>query len=116
MGLYQSNFSFDGAPPALEVVRAEVLRRLGSLADLEGLEVDGQTVVARSMLGPFTHPVVCAVLEELGGQAVDIVNGLPVKADIPDWARAPLSELTWSSRMAIRYRWWAWFFGTAKRH
>ncbi len=113
MGLYQSNFRFEDLPD-LEVVRVEVRRRLGDLSGLEGLEIQGQTLVARSMLGPFTHPVVCAVLEEMGGQPVSIVDGQPVSAHTPEWAHAPISDMSWSDRMAIRYRWWAWFFGTAR--
>lgn len=40
MGLYQTSFRFEGPPPDLEAVRAELRRRLGSLRGLEGLELD----------------------------------------------------------------------------
>lgn len=60
------------------MVRGEARRRLGSTRGIEGLELDEQTIVARSTLDPFTHPVVCAILEEKGGRAVDIRTGQPI--------------------------------------
>jgi len=113
--LYQSNFRFEDAVPNLDAVRAEAERRLGSTGGIEGLEIDGQTVIARSMLDPFTHPVVCAILLELGGRPVSIKDGQPVAPDVPPWAHRPIRELPWRRRMSIRYRWWAWLFGTARQ-
>lgn len=114
MGLYQSNYRFAGAPPDLDAVRVEARRRLGGSRGIEGLELEGRTVIARSMLDPFTHSVVCAILEEMGGQAVNIRDGRPIVSEVPAWAHKPLREMTWRDRMAIRSRWWAWLFGTMK--
>lgn len=113
MGLYQSSFRFDDALPDLDAVRAEVRRRLGSDWEIEGLEIEGRTVIARSMLGPFTHPVLCAVLVEMGGQPVSY-RGEPIEAAIPSWAHRPIREMRWRDRMSIRFGWWAWLFGTAR--
>lgn len=114
MGVYQSNFRFEGPLPDLDAVRDEVRRRLGSPLDgIYGLEVEGQTVEATSMLDPFTHPIVCAVLQELGGQPVSVRDGQPIASEAPAWAHKPIREMAWSDRMAIRYRWWAWFIGAA---
>ncbi|HMA91252.1 MAG TPA: hypothetical protein VKP30_01140 [Polyangiaceae bacterium] len=113
MGLYMDHFRFDGALPDLDAVKSEVERRIGSAWGLDGLEVKGQTVCAYTMLEPFTRPVTCAVLQELGGQYVDL-NGEPRALPIPEWAHRPIREMRWSERMAVRYRWWAWFFGTAR--
>jgi hypothetical protein len=116
MGLYQSNFRFEGELPNLEAVRTEARRRLRwyGADQIEGLEVQGQTIIARSMLGPFTHPVLCAVLQEMGGQPVSLFDGRPEDAPVPTWAHAPISDIPWRDRMAIRYGWWAWLFGTAR--
>jgi hypothetical protein len=114
MGLYQSNFRFEGALPDLDAVRAEAHRRLGGTYGIEALELEGQTVVARSMLDPFTHPVVCAILQEVGGRPVDICDGQPIASEVPAWAHKPIREMAWRDRMAIRYRWWAWLFGTMR--
>lgn len=50
------------------------------------------------MLDPFTHPVVCAVLEARGGQPLSLRDGTPVRSRVPDWAHHPLRELTWGER------------------
>jgi hypothetical protein len=113
MGLYQDHFRFDDGLPDLNEVRAEAGRRLGGTGGIEALYAEGQTVVARSMLDPFTRPVVCAVLRERGGQYVGF-DGEPRDARIPAWAHRPIREMAWSERMAVRYRWWAWLFGTAR--
>lgn len=115
MGLYQSNFRFDGPLPDPESVRAEARRRLDSPRGIEALEIDGSTLIARSMLDPFTHHVVCAILLELGGTPVSLRDGTPVHLDVPPWAHHPLREMPWSERMALRYRWWRWFFGTVTK-
>lgn len=114
MGLYQSNFRFEGALPDLDAVRAEACHRLGDANGIEGLELEGQTVVARSMFDPFTHPVVCAILQEMGGRPVDIRDGHLIASEVPAWAHKPIREMAWRDRMAIRYRWWAWLFGTMR--
>lgn len=111
MGLYQSNFRFEAVRPDLEVVRTEARRRLGSARGIEALEFDGQTLIARSMLDPFTHHVVCAILVEMGGQPVSLRDGTPVHLEIPAWARHPIRDMPWRERMAVRYRWWGWLLG-----
>lgn len=113
MGLYMSKFRFDGALPDLESVQHEVRRRLGGGGGIESLVAEGQIVVACSMLDPFTHPVVCAILQERGGQAVG-QDGRPVAVSVPAWAHKPIREMAWRDRMAVRYRWWSWLFGTAR--
>jgi hypothetical protein len=113
MGLYMSEFRFDGTLPDLEAVQDEARRRLGGTRGIESLEVKGQKVVAYSMLDPFTHPVVCAILQEMGGQPVGH-DGRPVAVTVPAWAHRPIREMAWGERMAVRYRWWAWLFGTAR--
>lgn len=111
MGLYQSCFRFDGAPPDLQEVRAEAERRLGGTTGIESLEAEGQTVVACSLLDPFTHPVVCAILQERGGKAVNVHDGEPDAMVVPVWAHSPISDLPWLERLAIRCR---WLLSTAK--
>ncbi|HMA95624.1 MAG TPA: hypothetical protein VKP30_23205 [Polyangiaceae bacterium] len=113
MGLYLDRFRFDDALPDLNAVKAEVERRLGNARGLDGLEVEGQNVCAYTMLDPFTRPVVCAVLQELGGQYVDL-KGESRPLPIPQWAHRPIREMRWSERMAVRYSWWAWLLGTAR--
>ncbi len=116
MGLYQSNFRFSGPIPSVSAIEAEARRRLGSIRGLEGLSVEKQTIIVCSMLDPFTHPVLCAILQEMGGQEISPSDGTPVAQNIPSWARRPLSELTWSQRMSIRWPWWRWLFGSARIH
>jgi hypothetical protein len=111
MGLYQSNFRFESGPPDLDVVRTEARGRLGSVRGIEALEVDGQILTARSMLDPFTHHVVCAILLEMGGQPVSLRDGSPVHLEVPPWARRPIREMPWRQRMAVRYGWWRWLLG-----
>lgn len=114
MGLYQSNFRFGGALPDLKAVRVEARRRLGNTRGIEGLLLEGQTVVVRSTFDPFTHPVVCAILQEMGGEPVGLNDGRPLGTQPPSWAHQPIREMAWRDRMGVRYRWWAWFFGTAR--
>jgi hypothetical protein len=116
VGLYQNNFRFERTLPNLEEVRVEARRRLGWYwaRAIEGLETDGQLVIARSLLNPFTHPVLCAILQEMGGQSVSNFDGKPQKMDVPAWAHAPISQMPFGERMATRYRWWAWLLGTAR--
>ena len=111
MGLYQSNFRFESAPPDPEAVRTEALRRLGTVRGIEALDFDGQLVIARSMLEPFTHHVVRSILLEMGGQPVSLRDGTPVQLEIPTWARHPIRDMPWRERMAVRYRWWGWLLG-----
>ena len=105
MGLYQSIYRFDGTLPELDAVYAEARRRLGSTYGIHGLTVSGDTVVARSTLDPFAYPVVCAILEELGGQRLDGRNGQPAPSEVPSWAHAPIRDMPWYKRLAVRYRW-----------
>ena len=111
MGVYLDRFRFQ-AEPDLAAAQAEMVRRLGSDAGIEGLHWKNGTVEATTMFGPFDRTVVCAVLEETGGQWVDGF-GTPMPLEIPAWARKPVNALRWSQRMSIRYAWWAWLFGTA---
>ncbi len=97
MSLQVSHFVFDGPLPDLDEVRAEVHRRLGSTNGIERLVISGRTVEARSMLDPFTHAYVCAVLTERGGRS---------SAKIPDWAHHPLRDLDWRTRLSIRWSYW----------
>ena len=113
MGLYRSRFRFEGALPDLEAVREEAHRRLGNTYGVENLVVEGQIVEVYSMLDPYTDPVMCAILQEMGGRAVGSDGQLVVRS-VPDWAHRPLHEMTWRERMAIAWPWWAWLFGTAK--
>ena len=115
MGLYESNFRFDGAPPDPQLVLTEARRRLGNVGGIEALEVEGQVLIARSMLDPFTHHVVCAILLQMGGRPVSIGGGQPVQIAVPPWAHHPISEMPWRQRMAIRYRWWQWLLGGASK-
>ncbi len=110
MGLYQTNFRFDGPLPDLDAACEEVRRRLGRQNGLEGFELNGDVVIARSALDPFTHPVVCAVIVEMGGQELHLTDGNPVITESPIWALSPLSDLSWKERMAIRLRWWVSIF------
>jgi hypothetical protein len=114
MGLYKSVFRFDGPLPDLREVEREALRRLGNIKGIEARFVESNDVVARSVFDPFTHPVVCAILEELGGQPVSLSDGRPVAAEIPPWALRRIREMPWRDRMAVRFHWWAWLLGTAK--
>jgi hypothetical protein len=106
VGLYQSNFHFAGETPDLAGVRAEAKRRLGSIRDIECLETTEQTVTLRSMLGPFTHPVVCAILYELGGTPVDIVSGAIIDWAPEGWEHIRLRDMTWRVRLSLRFRYW----------
>ncbi len=116
VGLYQTIFFFEDALPNLGDVRVEAHRRLGWLGAraIEGLETEGQLVIASSMLNPFTHHVLCAILQEMGGESVSHFDHKPQKIEIPTWAHAPINQMPLSKRMAIRYRWWAWLLGTAR--
>jgi hypothetical protein len=92
-------------PPDLDAIRAEAVRRLGDGSGIESLVIDRDgLVVARSLPGPFTQHVLRAVLTEAGGVLV-APGGREVPADVPDWATRPLSELGWSARLGIRWRW-----------
>ncbi|MBL0220400.1 MAG: hypothetical protein IPQ07_41835 [Myxococcales bacterium] len=112
MGLYRSKFRYASEPPDLKAVYAEAGRRLGGIGGIENLELEGNAVIAYSFMDAFTHPVVCAILEELGGQQVRGAHDEPVASMIPQWAHRPIREMPWHERMAIRYRWVSWLFGT----
>ena len=114
MGLMQSKFRFEGPVPSLEVVRAEAKRRLGTLRDVESIHAEGQVITVSSMLGPFTHPVLCAILEAHGGRSVHLVTGAPSSQVAPAWAHAPIHALPWRQRFAVRFGWWRWLFGTIR--
>lgn len=110
MSLDQTSFRFDGVLPDLAAVRSEAERRLGSASGIASITTEGKTVVAQSMLDPFTHPVVCAVLEEMGGKPLSARDGSPTTLGIPDWARRPISELGFFGRMKIQLAWWSTSF------
>ncbi len=112
MGLYLDRFRYAAGLPNLDEVRAEVHRRLGFSDGIVGLRIEGQTVEATAMLEPFPRAIVCAILQELGGQRVD-AHGQPIDALVPAWAHKPIREMPWRTRMAVRFGWWAWFWGSA---
>ena len=113
MGLYKDCFRFEGELPDLEAVRAEAERRLGDAGGIESLTVEDGLVCAYSMLDPFTRPVVCSILQELGGQYVGL-DGQPKATQFPEWAHRPIREMGGRDRVAAKYRFWAWLLGTAK--
>ena len=94
-----------GGLRGLEDVRAELRRRLGARpSSLQALEAHGH-VVAYSALSPVSHALVCAVLQERGGQPIDPRNGQPSDAPVPKWAHEPLDARSASELAELDARW-----------
>ncbi len=115
MGLYLQRFDFgtESQVPDLSEIRREAISRLGSDAAIEGIEVRGAVVEVRTMMDPFAHLILPAILMERGGRPLEIGGG-PTTLDIPEWAHGRLRDLPWLERFRIRHRWWSWLIGTAR--
>lgn len=106
MGRYRSDFRFEGPVPALDTVRAELRRRLGARPSaLDSLEARGQVVRVTSFLAPFSHELVRAILEALGGQPLSPLDGEAVGFSAPAWAHEPLDARSESELAELHARW-----------
>jgi hypothetical protein len=89
--------------PSEEILRAELVRQVGSSAGLEEFEVRGDVIRITTAFDPVTIVYAEKALHDLGGEVVDF-SGNAIRSRLPEYARKPWPEWPWWKRAGIHAR------------
>jgi hypothetical protein len=103
MGLFLLRVRFSGPPPAEDLVRAELVRRLGSAAGLDEFQVKGDVVSVTMDMDPVAKAYVLKILLDMGGEQIDPITRSPCEPRLPDFVQRPWHEWPWWERVSIRW-------------
>jgi hypothetical protein len=90
-----------GAPPPEDEFRRELAKVVGSIAGLDGYEVEGDRATVATTVGPVLGPYALKLLLDRGGQAVDPLDGTPGQVRLPSFVQRPWKAWPWHARMRI---------------
>jgi hypothetical protein len=120
MGLHLTVARFAARPPPTEeAFRAELLRQVGSLRDLDTFTVgdensltkDDQVVEVLTTLEPVTTSYVRKLLRDLGGEELDARGATRPLAALPWFVSRPWTAWPWWRRAGVRVGVIAAFWG-----
>ena len=93
MGLFVDRVRFDSDPPSEEVIRRELLARVGSSYELDSMEVHSHEIEVNTMMDPVSRPYVLKILLEKGGVLLSFPTGEPVDPHLPSYVDTPWRSL-----------------------